>query len=69
MGASEPKSVNPVLRTIGVNSLKIGGLQLPSYDIITNSFILDIIWTIIRVKYYHKIKECFVLGREYYNMA
>ena len=28
MEASEPKSVNPVLKTIGVNSLKLGGLQM-----------------------------------------
>ena len=29
--ASEPKWVNPVLNTIGVNSLKLGGLHLVSY--------------------------------------
>ena len=28
MEASEPKWVNPVLTTIGVNSLKLGGLRL-----------------------------------------
>ena len=28
MEASEPKSVNPVLNTIGVNSLRLGGLHI-----------------------------------------
>ena len=30
MEASEPKWVNPVLNIIGVNSLRLGGLQLSS---------------------------------------
>ena len=28
MEVSEPKSVNPVLKTIEVNSLRLGGLQI-----------------------------------------
>ena len=33
MEASKPKWVNPVLNTIGVNSLRLGGLQITYVDL------------------------------------
>ena len=36
LGASEPKWVNSVLKIIGVNSLRLEGIQLIDYDVMLN---------------------------------
>ena len=44
MEASEPKWVNPVLNIVGVNSFRLGGLQMFSRFLYGNHFIL---WHVI----------------------
>ena len=45
MEASEPKRVNPVLNTIGVNSLRLEGLHLMSHnEILVTYYLLSVLY-------------------------